>query len=101
MQITDLRGRLYKARKNRHGGDRKSSLKNSDMKEPKGRVTEQIAKELGVNRDTILNAGNFVDGLDAAESVVPGFKDDVLTGKQETASNWFHIQKSKKGCKVR
>ena len=91
MQITDLRGRLYKARKNRHGGDRKSSLKNSDMKEPKGRVTEQIAKELGVNRDTILNAGNFVDGLDAAESVVPGFKDDVLTGaikaqKQEIAA---------------
>ena len=90
MQITDLRGRLYKARKNRHGGDRKSSTKNTDLK-PQGRVTEQIAKELGVNRDTILNAGNFVDGLDAAEAVVPGFKDDVLTGavkaqKQEIAA---------------
>ena len=89
MQITDLRGRLYKARRNRKGalterGDdgKFRSTKNSDNgeRETKGRVTEQIAKELGVNRDTILNASNFVDGLDKADSVVPGFKDGVLTG---------------------
>ena len=90
MQITDLRGRLYKARKNRHGGDRKSSSENPNLK-PKGRVTEQIAAELGINRDTVMTAANFVDGLDAAEAVVPGFKDAVLTGevkaqKQEVAA---------------
>lgn len=97
MQITDLRGRLYKARKKRvgeHKGNQYTKVectKNTDIPKPQGRVTEQIAKELGVNRDTILNAGNFVDGLDAAEAVVPGFKDDVLTGavkaqKQEIAA---------------
>ena len=90
MQIADLRGRLYKARKARHGGDRKSSSENPNLK-PRGRVSEQIAAELGINRDTVMSAANFVDGLDKADSVVPGFKDGVLTGaikaqKQEIVS---------------
>ena len=80
VQWQELVGRLYKARKSRHGGDRKSSTKKTDLK-PQGRVTEQIAKELGVNKDTVLNASYFVDGLEAAEAVIPGIADRVRSGE--------------------
>lgn len=78
MQQTDLTGRLHLMRKNRRGGDRKSKYKNSTL--ISGDTAEQVAKELGVNRTTVYNASRFVEGLDKAETVVPGFKDDVLTG---------------------
>lgn len=90
-QITDLRGRLYRVRQKRHGGNRgtpkdesgrfTASPKKSDLREVRNKVSYQLAEELGVNHSTIENAGNYSDGLDVAESVVPGFKDDVLTGK--------------------
>lgn len=101
LQQHDLRGRLYRARQKRHGGDRKTpkdeqgrftaSPKKTDLPKVRNKVSYQLAKELGVNHSTIENAGNFVDGLDAAEAVVPGFKDAVLTGevkaqKQEVAA---------------
>ena len=80
MQSTELRGRLFKMRQRttlERGADGKfRKVKNS----PHGDTAEQIASELGVNRDTIKNAARFVEGLDAADNAVPGFKDDVLTG---------------------
>ena len=95
MQITELRGRLYHMSKKKtkgataeRGADgRYHKGKNS----PFGDTAEKIAQDLGVNEKTIKNAAAFVDGLDAAEAVVPGFKDDVLTGavkaqKQEIAA---------------
>lgn len=86
MQITELRGRLYKARKKRVGEHKGNQYTRTECSEkpnipkPQGRVSEQIAAELGINPDTVMTSSNFVDGLDAAESVVPGFRDDVLTG---------------------
>ena len=87
MQITDLRGRLGNTRKGRWGGDRKSKSEKPTLK---GDMAAALAQELGVHRDTIYSSMNFVDGLDKADSVVPGFKDGVLTGaikaqKQEVA----------------
>ena len=67
-------------RKSTHGGGRKPNPKNKDLKDRKQGVSHEVAKELGVSHATIELAGNYVDGLDAAEKVVPGFKDDVLTG---------------------
>lgn len=94
MQITDLRGRLKKARKNRKGYGRErdeSGRYRKSQNDTYGDVAESIAKELGLARATINRAEEFVDGLDAAEAVVPGFRDDVLTGavkaqKQEVAA---------------
>ena len=88
MQITDLRGRLFQMRKGRKGGDRKSKSVKQTLN---GDVAQSVANELGINRNTVFEAANFVDGLDAAEAVVPGFKDAVLTGevkaqKQEVAA---------------
>lgn len=91
MQSTELRGRLYNMRKSKRGGFKKSTPQNGELKGRTRGVSEQIANELGVSHHAIETAGNFVDGLDAAEAVVPGFKDDVLTGavkaqKQEVAA---------------
>lgn len=83
---------LYKMRKKKHGGSRgtakdaagrfTASTQNANLrsKEP-NRISEQLATELGVSKDTVIRAEQFVDGLDAAEKVVPGFKADVLSGK--------------------
>lgn len=94
MQITDLRGRLFKTRKGRKGGDhgnQYTKVAKSEKPTLAGDTAQSIAKDLGINRNTVYEAANFVDGLDAAEAVVPGFKDAVLTGevkaqKQEVAA---------------
>ena len=94
---TALMGTLYKMRKKKHGGNRGNqftvvaSAQNEHMAKEHSRISEQLAKELGVGRETVKRAEQFVDGLDAAEAVVPGFKDAVLTGevkaqKQEVAA---------------
>lgn len=88
---TILMSTLYKMRKKKHGGDRgvtkdastgrfTASTQNGNMRENK-RVSEQLAEELGVAKNTIIRAERFADGLEAADKVVPGFKDDVRTGK--------------------
>ena len=88
MQITALRGMLYKARKASHGdnasrGDdgKYLSSQNGNTGGKPERVSERLADQLGVGKNTIIRAEHFVDGLDAAEAVVPGFKDEILTGQ--------------------
>ena len=98
---TVLMGTLYKMRKKRHGasdgfrGNQHKSVVSAQnghiAKTEPTRLSEQIAKELGVGKETVKRAEQFVDGLDAAEAAVPGFKDAVLTGevkaqKQEVAA---------------
>lgn len=93
-----LMSALYKMRKKKHGGtganqhtkEQSAQNEHTAEKEP-SRISEQIAKELGVARETVKRAEWFADGLDAADKVIPGFKDDVLTGavkaqKQEVAA---------------
>lgn len=79
-QITDLRGRLYHMRRGKRGGARRSTPENKELKGRTRGVSEEIAKELGVSHSSIEDAGKFVDGIDRAEEVVPGFRNDVLTG---------------------
>lgn len=94
MQQSELMGRLHNMEKKRRGNPGQRGADGRFQKSKKwtfGDTAEKVAKELGVNRSTVYNATNFVDGLDAAESVVPGFKDAVLTGevkaqKQEVAA---------------
>lgn len=85
MQIMDLRGRLGHARKKRVGEHKGNQYTKTEF--PKKEVIPnnygtagEIAKELGVSHSTIEKAMYFVDGLDKADSVIPGFKDGVLTG---------------------
>lgn len=90
MQITALRGMLYKARKASHGGKREmergvggqftARVQNGPLPSEPKRVADDLAEQLGIGATTIKRAEHFVDGLDAAEAVVPGFKDEILTG---------------------
>ena len=83
MQITDLRGRLTKTRKKRVGnpnGRNEHGQFQKVQNAPIGDTAQIIADELGINRTTVQRSEWFVDGLDKADSVVPGFKDGVLTG---------------------
>lgn len=102
MQYTELSGRLFNMRKGRRGATKggaraerdesgKFTVKSEKQTSRSGDVAQNIANELGISRNTVFEAANFVDGLDAAEAVVPGFKDAVLTGevkaqKQEVAA---------------
>ena len=83
VQITELRGRLVKAQKGKKGnrGERDSAGRfQKGQKDASGDVAQIVADKLGIARKTVQRAENFVDGLDKADSIVPGFKDGVLTG---------------------
>ena len=43
-------------------------------------LSEKIASETGVSSRTVQYAGDFVDGMDAAEEVLPGVSKDILSG---------------------
>lgn len=89
-QRTVLIGEAYKAQKQIHGGERGTSRGDdgrftaSDQSGhlPKeGKTKAVVAKQFGVGSTTVQRAENFVDGLDAAEAVSPGFKSAVLSGE--------------------
>lgn len=85
IQMTMLRGLLYKARKNAVGnqGERSSDGKfQGSQNANKGKRTAAIVgEELGVDRATVLRSENVVDGIERAAAVDPGFKVEVLSGK--------------------
>ena len=85
-QKTYLLGKLYEARKNTCISHDKSGRfspctqnGNTVSTEP-ARVSEQIAKERGIAKNSVIRAEHFAHGLDAADTVAPGFKEQVLTG---------------------
>lgn len=85
-QKTYLLGKLYEARKNTVGAPAGNTNAkqctqsgNIEANQP-NRVSEQIAKERGIAKNSVIRANNFAHGLDAADTVAPGFKEQVLTG---------------------
>lgn len=84
IQMTMLRGLLYKARKNVNGGDRVSqAVRKKDALKDEGfeRTSQKVGKELGVSASAIEKAENVVDGIERAATVDPEFKNEVLSGK--------------------
>lgn len=78
-QRTMLIGKMYEARKHTHGGDRKSSSQNDDLK-MSGRTSEQIAAELGIGKKTVERAEKFAKGVDAIREEFPETADKILKG---------------------
>lgn len=77
---------MYEARQKSHGGDRRSedfsSGENLHLNEkPINRTRYELAKELNTTEGEIRSAVEFGRGLDAAEEVLPGFRDKVLAGE--------------------
>ena len=87
-QRTMILGKLYQARKNKHGGDRGNqyvkmpSSQNGNMADDApARVSEQIAQELGIAKNSVIRAERFAKGVEALESVSPEAAEKVLQGK--------------------
>lgn len=81
-QKTYMIGKMYEARKNSYGGDRKSSSQSGNMKsEPRGRIGEIIAKELGVGHGTVTRAADFAKGVDEMSKESPEAAKKILDGK--------------------
>lgn len=80
-----LLGKLYEARKNTKGGDRRSEgfskPENQDLKKRKNSTSYQIAKEQGVGHDTVERAEKFAKGLDAIREADAEVADQILAGK--------------------
>ena len=84
VQKTILIGRRYNVEKLAYGDFKRCNISprhHFDALEDHHKTANKIAKEMGVSRPTVERSGNFVEGMDAAEEVLPGFAKDVLTGK--------------------
>ena len=80
-----LIGQRYKAEKQIRGGDRKSeqaksSSQNGNLISPL-KTCDRIAEETNTSKNYVIRAEHFSDGIDAAEEVLPGIKNDLLLGK--------------------
>lgn len=78
-----LIGQRYEAEKQVHGGDRKSAGKSTDKICPlisSHQTRASIAQESKVSEGFVQNAANYAKGVDAAEEILPGIKQEILTG---------------------
>ena len=80
-QRTYMIGKMYEARKNSRGGDRKSSLQNDDLGKGPAHTARLIADEVGVGRSTVERSERFAKGVDTLRSESPEAADIVLRGK--------------------
>ena len=85
-----LIGRRYKTEKMARGASdgfrgnqHKKSVKGQNVPLPDDVhiTSSRIATEMGTNEKTVRRAEKFVDGVDAAEEVLPGFAKDITSGK--------------------
>ena len=80
-----LIGQRYDAEKKTHGGDRKSNLPESsgqnDHLIAAQKTRERIASKTGTSESYVKRADQYAKGVDAAEEVLPGIKNDLLLGK--------------------
>ena len=93
-QRTYTIGKMYEARKNTQGGNRgnqykkMASAQNGHMADRNtNRVSEQIARDLGVGKETVKRAEKFAKGVDTLREVNPEAADKVLSGKAKVAKS--------------
>lgn len=89
QQKTYTLGKLYEARKNTHGGDRRSqdfsSRQIDGMKSE--RTDEIVAREQGVDPRTVDRAYLYSKAVDKGEEDVPGFREAVVLGQVKVSKD--------------
>lgn len=90
-QKTYLLGKMYEARKNRHGsekggrGNQHTKVVNPHSGDlPVGRISEQIAKEFGVGHNTVERAAEYANGIDSIRENDEELAEDILKGEKQT-----------------
>lgn len=82
-----LIGKKYENEKNPHGGDRRSesvrSTGQNDQLKSGETVRSRVAREYGVSDSYVKRAAQYADGLDMMEEVMPGIRNEVLTGARK------------------
>ena len=78
-----LRGKMYTARKNSNGGDRRSeNFSEVDNQHLKNKTTAYvIAEELGISEDTVKRNEKFSIGIDSIQEKDKEASDKILQGK--------------------
>ena len=80
-----LIGKQYKAEKAMHGGDRKSESAKSSYQNDnlifEEKTSDRIARENGIGRATVIRSETYAEGIDAAEEVLPGIRQEILSGE--------------------
>lgn len=88
-----LLGKMYEARKNTRGGDRRSddfskshfgTLKSGEVKKTdkdKHGISGELAIEMNIGRNTVHRAAKFAKGVDAIRAVSPAAAEKILEGK--------------------
>lgn len=92
-QRTYLLGKLYESRKKSSGGTGANRYTKGNLQDAQNGQAEKttdnenhgvsgkIALELNIGRNTVRRAEQFSKGVDKADEVVPGFKEQVLSGE--------------------
>ena len=76
-----LIGQRYEAEKRAHGGaHEKKPSDNSCHLESENRTRKKVAEEAGISEGSVQNAHGYARGVDAAEKVLPGIKEELLSG---------------------
>lgn len=68
-QERDENGRFYRGTQNRYDGEK-----------PPEKARDKVARENNTTGSFVQRAGDFAKGVDAAEEVVPGIREEILTG---------------------
>lgn len=77
QEASYYRGKLYEIQKLSHGGKRKSSSQNGNLK-----TAVKLGKQYGVGKNTIIRDAEFSKVVDkVAEEIGKEAKDAILTGK--------------------
>ena len=89
QQFKYLIGQQYEAEKVSHGGDRKSDQQKSSVQNEhlieREKTSQRIANESNVSASFVRRSECFAKGVDAAEEVAPGIKQEILTGSIKPA----------------
>lgn len=95
-QKTYLIGKQYEAQKQsqgKHKGNQYTKMESGqnvrfpNPREIKDGVAGKIGEENGMGARTVRRAEKFAKGVDTAEKLSPGFKDEILTGKIKAPKN--------------
>lgn len=91
LQRAKLIQEEHDARMKSHGGNRGTQRDGNGkfaasgeiphLRDNGNKIRAEIAKEHNITQNNVRNAVEVGRGIDKADSIVPGFKDDVLSGK--------------------